>query len=544
MFANDDTMDDTMTKNAGAFNKDKEPIALVNETLDPMTVWNSTEQEDSSTNNDDAIEESSASEFIQGAMLSLSPSKEAPADAVDIASDDPDQSIEPDLIVKDSNAAALSTDTPASPNAQQAVSPRPEILVSEHSLIDDDSDDDNEGKSHEESQEKNDAPEKANVSPQGGLGAQILMNRFSSWREKANETVTRAVKTNTNRFNRKTEEHSDISESISASSSGESTLESNDRNTEATEEKATKMPDEDYTETQRRTAAAVKVAASSVVDTVASGFRGRYSGTTAPPLEPAEEKRQAMRQSQTGLIMQSRAATHMQSILDSLEPQEYVMLLGNGMLGVNLKQAYLKNNGVYIDYLIEGGSAEMSGVVCVGDNLMKVGDVDVFRRGLILNVPQTIAAAKRPVVLVLSTGQKVPIERMNYIDVAVGMLHKIRVEKNGRRDIASMPIHSQEDEKSAEAKPSVEKEEHTPGNEVPTAPAPAENFVAEERTIDVNVPSPSFDGFNPMYITTPPLALRELVSPFVFKRYAPARSFSFCHKSRVPSCDTSHSGLC
>jgi hypothetical protein len=509
--------DGSSIRHAANKGKEKDPPELQQEAKVAMNQQESTNQAQIIENNEDEPESSSslANAFVVGTNLSLSPSRDSNNDNNNVNP--------PTLIVEEEEEdTAISLDAA---QQQEEMTPTRALAASEHSLMDDDeeedSNDDSDDKNQEETNDAKQEEAKTNESsPSSGTGAKILMNRFSSWREKANE----AMKTNrfgNNNTKKEQEDHSDISEAsggqISASSSNESSAGSsftreNDESV-ATNDKQQTL-EEEYAETQRRAAVAVKVAASSVVDTVASGFRGRYSGGgNAPTPEPAKErnnKQQTMTQSQTSLIMQSRAKAHMQSILDSLEPQEYVMLLGNGMLGVNLKQAYLKNNGVYIDYLVEGGSAEMSGVVCVGDNLMKVGDVDVFRKGLILNVPQTIASAKRPVVLVLSAGQEIPLERMNYIDVAVGMMHRIREEKKGHRDIASLPI--QDDEPSSgEANTPDAKPDDSTDKETPTA--------AEKKTTDVTVPTPSFDGPNPMNITTPPLELRELVSPFVAKRY-------------------------
>jgi len=522
----DDATAAAMTNEATG-SKEEDTPELQNEIQDAEKIAEAIDQD--LFKNDDTQESSSVNAFVLGSNLSLSPSREQ----VQVEEENSNKEVEEKsggFLVEDEDNAE---DTPISPNA---VSPPQRMsLVSEHSLMDDD-DDDAEEEGNEEEPEKAEEPQKNDSdSPtsSSGRGAKILMNRFSSWRDKANETMNQAIKTNAPRFTRKAAEevHSDVSDvsgQISASSSGGSSLSQGNEESVKTKEKhaaVAETTEEEYKETQRRTAVAVKVAASSVVDTVASGFRGRYSGGTAPTPEPAKEtKQQVMTQSQTALIMQSRAKAHMQSILDSLEPQEYVMLLGNGMLGVNLKQAYLKNNGVYIDFLVEGGSAELSGVVCVGDNLMKVGDVDVFRRGLILNVPQTIAAAKRPVVLVLSTGQQISLERMNYIDVAVGMLHIIREEKNGRRDIASLPIHSQEDGPSAQGDASTESENAGDAETPAESPAAAAGDVAtEEQVLDATVPTPSFDGMHPMNIPSPPLAFKEMVSPHVAKRYVSRR---------------------
>ena len=342
-----------------------------------------------------------------------------------------------------------------------------------------------------------------------GRGAQILRNRFSSWREKANETMKNP---NLQAVFQQNVAQNLVARPIFAARQAPD-------NTGQVSSSSSMSSDSAPVETPRIMSS---VTPASVVDTVASGFRGRYSGGTAPPPEPLVlPQRQNMTQSQTALIMASRAATHMQSILDSLDPNEYVMLLGNGMLGVNLKQAYLKNNGVYMDYLVGGGAAELSGVIHVGDNLMKVGDIDVYKRGLILNVPQTIASAKRPVVLVLSTGQQVPEERMNYVDVAVGLMHKFKEEQDKRRDIATLPLNDQGEEQPGDDK------DTDSANGVEMDPTD-DKVKPEETSIDVTVTSPCFDGPDPMNVSTPPLALRKLVSPYVARRYVHPDSMRYC----------------
>ena len=176
-------------------------------------------------------------------------------------------------------------------------------------------------------------------------------------------------------------------------------------------------------------------AAAVVAESVATNFRGRYKAgpiPATPPPKSAQKPADLSPESQTALILKSRAAKHMQEILDGLDKHEFAMLLGNGMLGVNLKQCYLKNHGVFIDFLVEGGQAQLSGVIRAGDLLLRIGDIDV-RKGTIAEIPQTIANAKRPVVIILATGTKVAIERMNYIDIAVAMLHRARKRYDKRK---------------------------------------------------------------------------------------------------------------
>jgi hypothetical protein len=153
---------------------------------------------------------------------------------------------------------------------------------------------------------------------------------------------------------------------------------------------------------------------------------------------------------------------------------------------------------------------------------MKVGDIDVYKRGLILNVPQTIASAKRPVVLVLSTGQQVPEERMNYVDVAVGLMHKFKEEQD-----TSLPLNDQGEEQPGDDSRDNRAEDTDSANGTEMDPA-VDKVKPEEMSIDVTVASPCFDGPDPMNVSTPPLALRKLVSPYVARRYVHPGSMRYC----------------
>ena len=188
-------------------------------------------------------------------------------------------------------------------------------------------------------------------------------------------------------------------------------------------------------------------AASIVAESVATNFRGRYSGKAAADAGVDEtnknDRPKSAPESQTALILKSRAAKHMQEILDALEDHEFAMLLGTGMLGVNLKQCYLKNHGVFVDYLVAGGQAQLSGVVRTGDLLVRLGDIDM-RKGTIAEIPQTIARTKRPVVLVLATGTRVAVDRVNYVDVAVAMMHRAREFYNEQRRRESLGEHAKD----------------------------------------------------------------------------------------------------
>jgi len=131
----------------------------------------------------------------------------------------------------------------------------------------------------------------------------------------------------------------------------------------------------------------------------------------------------------------------MQDILNQLESNEFAMLLGRGMLGVNLKQCYLKNHGIFVDYLVAGGQAELSGLIRTGDLLVRLGDVDL-RKSTIRDAPQEISKAKRPSVLVMATGTKVSLERVNYVDVAVAMMHRARKYYQERGTLSNLPSAS------------------------------------------------------------------------------------------------------
>jgi len=131
-----------------------------------------------------------------------------------------------------------------------------------------------------------------------------------------------------------------------------------------------------------------------------------------------------------------------ESILSNLLKGEYPMLLGPGMLGVNLKQTFLKGNGVYVDLIVPGGNAQKSGVVCIGDSLVKVGDADVSK-GTIYEVPGIIAKSKRPLLMILNGEKNVNWEEMDNVSVALGMVNRIQEDAN--QGISQLPIKNPSD---------------------------------------------------------------------------------------------------
>lgn len=237
------------------------------------------------------------------------------------------------------------------------------------------------------------------------------------------------------------------------------------------------------------------LAASVAYESVAT-FRGRYNtaGSTSmsldkddnnsAKLEEAVVDKRPMPESQVELILKSRVGQHMQEILDRLEPHEFAMLLGRGMLGVNLKQCFLKNHGVFVDFMVPGSQAENSGVIRSGDLLVRLGDADL-RKGTILDIPMQIAQARRPVVLTLATGSKVALERMNYIDVAVAMMHRARDYYTKRGSLSNLP--------SASASPSSEaaKAEQS-STDIKSV---SENTIEPDDTLDcyLTPPAPNLD---------------------------------------------------
>ena len=78
--------------------------------------------------------------------------------------------------------------------------------------------------------------------------------------------------------------------------------------------------------------------------------------------------------------------------------------------------------------------AHKSGVVWIGDRIMKVGGTDVSR-GTIYDVPGIIANAKRPLIMVLDAEHNVDWQRMDKLTVAIGMINQIQEES--KQDVNS-----------------------------------------------------------------------------------------------------------
>jgi hypothetical protein len=166
-----------------------------------------------------------------------------------------------------------------------------------------------------------------------------------------------------------------------------------------------------------------------------SYFRGRYSNSLAPVTLARSSSNTSSTtattnatssHSQTARILSSPQAVHLRELIQSLQPNEVVMLLGKGRLGVNLKQSYKKNTGVFIDFFVEGGAAHTAAVASVGDILKQIGS-DAQMHGTILSVPAQIAKAPRPVHLIFRSGttDSSNISKINHLDVCVALMHQL-----------------------------------------------------------------------------------------------------------------------
>lgn len=138
--------------------------------------------------------------------------------------------------------------------------------------------------------------------------------------------------------------------------------------------------------------------------TQSSSFHGRYrtgAGAGAGADADADEACSGVASQAALALAMSGGNSEMQEMLSKVEDGEYSMVLGTGMLGVNLKQCLQLRNGVYVDFLVTEGAAHKSQVIHVGDALVRVNHTDVSQ-GTIHHIPTLIAKAKRPALIVLS----------------------------------------------------------------------------------------------------------------------------------------------
>jgi hypothetical protein len=158
-----------------------------------------------------------------------------------------------------------------------------------------------------------------------------------------------------------------------------------------------------------------------------------------------------------------------EAVKNILQPNQRALFFGRGTMGVILKPTYLaswrgkdgggliasspstKKGGVFIDALVPGGHAERSGVVFVGDHVVKIGNVDVSQFTL-EEVVKAIAEAERPSIMILMadwepgmvTAKAVGDEEekryfVSPLDLAFGFVNKIAVEgvENKSRELRS-----------------------------------------------------------------------------------------------------------
>jgi hypothetical protein len=163
-------------------------------------------------------------------------------------------------------------------------------------------------------------------------------------------------------------------------------------------------------------------------------FRGRYAGSGAVDAETT----------QPYATTATTTTTPNTTNNNHTNCDYYTMTLGHGMLGVNLKQGYLADTGVYVDYLVQQGAAD--GIVGVGHVLAHIGSDNVQQGGTIFSVPQQLARAQRPVPLQWYTNAPSTTngnKSSNSVDM---LLVKLRQETTTLTDKEESPIASVHDD--------------------------------------------------------------------------------------------------
>jgi hypothetical protein len=145
-------------------------------------------------------------------------------------------------------------------------------------------------------------------------------------------------------------------------------------------------------------------------------------------------------------------------VRSTLKPGQRAMFFGTGVLGIVMKPTYLaswrgvdgqgllsattaaKKGGVFVDSLIRGSQAHLSGVVHIGDHIVKIGTVDVSNMTL-EEVVDVIANSRRPNILIVTAVHDVELvsvpggeedsgERRfaSSLDLVYGYVNKIATE--------------------------------------------------------------------------------------------------------------------
>lgn len=148
-------------------------------------------------------------------------------------------------------------------------------------------------------------------------------------------------------------------------------------------------------------------------------------------------------------------------VRSTLQPGQRAMFFGTGVLGIIMKPTYLaswrgvdgqgllsattaaKKGGVFVDSIIRGSQAYLSGVVCVGDHIVKIGTVDVSNMTL-EEVVDVIAKSRRPNIMVVSAVHDVELVSVSdgtddnsarrftsSLDLVYGYVNQIATEGEG-----------------------------------------------------------------------------------------------------------------
>lgn len=140
-------------------------------------------------------------------------------------------------------------------------------------------------------------------------------------------------------------------------------------------------------------------------------------------------------------------------VRSTLKPGQRAMFFGTGVLGIVMKPTYLaswrgvegqgllsattsaKKGGVFVDSMIRGSQAYMSGVVHVGDHIVKIGTVDVSNMTL-EEVVDVIAKSRRPNIMVVTAVHDIEVVSVSdeerrftsSLDLVYGYVNKIATE--------------------------------------------------------------------------------------------------------------------
>lgn len=165
-------------------------------------------------------------------------------------------------------------------------------------------------------------------------------------------------------------------------------------------------------------------------------------------------------------------------VRSTLKPGQRAMFFGTGVLGIIMKPTYFaswrgvdgqgllsattaaKKGGVFVDSMIRGSQAYLSGVVHIGDHIVKIGTVDVSNMTL-EEVVDVIANSKRPNIMVVTAVHDIELvsasgdtdddssERRfaSSLDLVYGHVNKIATE--GENSVTNSLLDDSDDEMSS-----------------------------------------------------------------------------------------------